>query len=113
VTSAAGTGEVPVDPRNTPASTVNASEINADNYGSGSGSVLSLRGDNQFMLSNGSKIHAMAMSSGNDVDVMLSTRPTVNISADAATTLITDTLIRATAGRASPMGPPRPPAMSS
>ena len=84
VTSVAGTGEVPVDPRNTAALTVtsfgpvaisggstldvsdptnlgsggsvfirsgaltiDASEIDADNYGSGSGGTLALRGDSQ------------------------------------------------------------------
>src|SRR5271166_2622635 len=128
VTSAAGTGEVPVDPRNTAASTVtsfgpvavkggstldvsdsknlrsggsvfiragaltvDASEINADNYGSGSGGVLSLRGDSQITLSNGANVHAVAMGSGNGADVLLSTATSGVILADAATVL-TDTM---------------------
>jgi filamentous hemagglutinin family protein len=128
VTSAAGTGEVTVDPRNAAATTmanfgpidingsstldvsdptnlgsggsvfiragaltIDASEINADNYGSGSGGVLSLRGDNQITLSNGASVHALAMGSGNGADVLLSTAPTGSISADAAM-VMTDTL---------------------
>jgi filamentous hemagglutinin family protein len=128
VTSVAGTGEVPVDPRNTAASTVtsfgpvavtggstldvsdptnlgsggsvfiragslsiDASEVNADNYGSGSGAVLSLRGDNQITLSNGANVHAVAMGSGNGADVLLSTATSGVILADAATVL-TDTM---------------------
>jgi filamentous hemagglutinin family protein len=134
VTSVAGTGEVPVDPRNTAASTVtsfgpvavkggskldvsdpsglgsggsvfirsgaltiDASEINGDNYGSGSGGVLSLRGDNQITLSNGANVHAVAMSSGNGADVLLSTAPSGVILADAAT-VSTDTMASGNSG---------------
>jgi len=126
--SAAGTGEIAVDSRNTPASTVtsldpvaikggstldvsdpinldsgggvfirsgaltiDASEINADNYGSGAGGVLSLRSDNRITLSNGANVHAVAMASGNGADILLSTVPTGVTSMEAATVL-TDTL---------------------
>ncbi len=128
VTSVAGTGEVPVDPRNTPgltvtnfgpvdikgsstldvsdpqnlgsggsvfiragALTIDASEINADNYGSGAGGMLSLRGDNQITLSNSAYAHAVAMGSGNGADVLLSTTSSGLVSVDAATVL-TDSL---------------------
>jgi hypothetical protein len=128
VTSAAGAGEVPVDPRNTPALTVtsfgmvaikggstldvsdlrrlgsggsvfiragaltiDASEINGDNYGSGPGGVLSLRGDTQITLSNSANVHAVAMGSGSGADVLLSVASSGVILADAATVL-TDSL---------------------
>jgi len=134
VTSAAGIGEVAVDPRNTAASTVtgfgpvdvkgnstldvsdrtnlgsggsvfiragaltiDASEVNADNYGSGPGGVLSLRGDNQITLSSGGNVHAVAMSSGSGADVLLSTAPTGSILADAAM-IMTDTFGRGSGG---------------
>src|SRR5271167_3512648 len=128
VTSAAGTGEVPVDPRNTPALTVtnfgpvgisggstlnvsnpsglgsggsvfirsgaltiNASEINADNYGSGSGGMLVLRGDSQVALSNGAYVHVVALGSGSGAGVIISTAPSGFISADASTVLTRST----------------------
>src|SRR6516164_8184031 len=109
VTSAAGAGEVPVDPRNTPALTVttfgpvavsgnskldvsdpvnrgsggsvfirsgaltiDASEINADNFGAGSGGMLALRGDSQIALS-GAKVHAVAQSTGPSSDIVVTT----------------------------------------
>jgi filamentous hemagglutinin family protein len=124
VASVASTGEVPIDPRNTPALTVtsfgpvditkgsklgvsdprnlrsggsvfirsgaltiDASEINADNYGSGPGGMLSLRGENQITLSNGANVHAVAMGSSSGADVLLSTVPSGVISADASTVL--------------------------
>lgn len=108
VTSAAGTGEVPVDPHNTSALTVtsfgpvdikggskldvsnlsglgsggsvfirsgaltiDASEINGDNYGPGPGGVLSLRGDNQIILNNSANVHAVAMGSGNGASITI------------------------------------------
>ena len=120
VTSVAGTGEVPVDPRNTSALTVtsfgpvtvsggstlnvsdpvnlgsggsvfirsgaltiDASEINADNYGSGAGGMLFLRGDNQVTLSNGTYVHALAQGSGSGAGVVISTAPAGAISVDA------------------------------
>jgi filamentous hemagglutinin family protein len=107
VTSAAGTGEVPVDPRNTPALTVTkfdpvavkggstlnvsdsvnlgsggsvfirsgaltieASEINADNYGAGSGGVLRLRGDEKLVLSNSANVHSIAQGNGSGAAVI-------------------------------------------
>ncbi len=124
VASVAGTGEVPVDPRNTPALTVtsfgavdikggstldvsdpknlgsggsvfiraggltiDASEINGDNYGSGSGSVLSLRGDDQTTLGNSAYVHAVTMDGGSGADVMISTAPAGVITADNSTVL--------------------------
>jgi len=108
VTSAAGTGEVPVDPRNTPALTVtsfgpvavkggstldvsdpsglasggsvfirsralgiNASEINADNYGSSPGGILTLRGDRRVALTNGTSVHAAALGGGKGADAVI------------------------------------------
>ncbi len=128
VTSVAGTGEVPVDPLNTPALTatsfgrvnikggstldvsnpsgvgaggsvfirsgaltIEASEINGDNYGSLPGGVLSLRGESQITLSDGANVHAVAMGSGNGAGVMISTAPSGVIMVDAATVL-TDSL---------------------
>ena len=122
VTSAAGTGEVPADPRNMSALTVtsfgpvavsgastlnasdprslgsggsvfirsgaltiDASEINGDNYGSGPGGVLSLRGDHQVALSNGASVHALALGSGTGAGVTISTTPSGAIWADAST----------------------------
>jgi filamentous hemagglutinin family protein len=114
VTSAAGTGEVPVDPRNTSALTVTSfgpvaikgnsnggstldvsnlnvpgnggsvfirsgalrisasGEINADNYGSGAGGTLFLRGDSQVTLSNNANVHAVAFGSGGGAGVTIS-----------------------------------------
>ena len=118
VTSVAGTGEVPVDPRNTAALTVTsfgpvdlkggskldvsdpsglgsggsvfirsgaltieASEINGDDYGPGPSGMLVLRGDDQVTLSR-AYVHAIGMGSGNGADVLISTAPTGVISAD-------------------------------
>ncbi|MBV8736320.1 MAG: filamentous hemagglutinin N-terminal domain-containing protein, partial [Alphaproteobacteria bacterium] len=124
VASAAGTGEVPVDPRNTAALTVasfgpvnitggstldvsdatglgsggsvfihsgaltiDASQINADNYGSGPGGQLILRGDSQVALTNDANVHSVAMGSGSGAGVMISSAPSGAISADASTVL--------------------------
>jgi filamentous hemagglutinin family protein len=126
VTSVASTGEVPVDPRNTPALTVtrfgpvdikggsksastlhvsdpsglgsggsvfirsgaltiDASEINGDNYGSGPGGQLVLRGEDQVTLSNSASVHAVALGSGSGARLTISTAPSGVISADAST----------------------------
>jgi filamentous hemagglutinin family protein len=108
VTSVAGTGEVPIDPRNKSALTVSsfgpvavtsgstlnvsdpvnlssggsvfirsgalsidASEINADNYGSGQGGTLFLRGDGQLALSDSAYVHSFAQASGSGAAVIL------------------------------------------
>jgi filamentous hemagglutinin family protein len=108
MTSAAGSGEIPVDPRNTAGSTVtsfgpvdikggstldvsdpktlgsggsvfiragaltiDASEINADNYGSGAGGKLILRGDSQLALTNGGNVHSFAQASGSGAAIIL------------------------------------------
>src|SRR6266446_3670712 len=121
VTSVAGTGEVPVDPRNTPgltvtsfgpvdikgsstldvsdpqnlgsggsvfiragALTIEASEINADNYGSGPGGVLSLRADSQITLSNAARVHAIAQASGPGGDIVIRTSPGGSVSVDSS-----------------------------
>ena len=125
VASVAGTGEVPVDPRNTAALTVssfgpvsitggstaptlldvsnpsglgaggsvfihsgaltiNASQINADNYGSGSGGEIVLRGDNQVSLTDGTNVHSMAMSTGSGADVTISAAASGTVSAAAS-----------------------------
>jgi filamentous hemagglutinin family protein len=123
VTSAASTGEVAVDPRNTAASTVSsfgpvaikggstldvsnpsglgsggsvfirsgaltidASEINADNYGSAAGGQIMLRGENQVSLANTAYVHALTLSS-TGAGVVISTAPAGAISADASTVL--------------------------
>jgi hypothetical protein len=128
VTSAAGTGEVPVDPRNTPALTVgnfgsvavtggskldvgnpgvlgaggsvfihagaltiDASEIGADNYGSGPGGVIALRGETQVALSNGTLVHAAALGSGGGAGISIATAPAGAISADASLVLTSST----------------------
>jgi filamentous hemagglutinin family protein len=127
VTSVGGTGEVPIDPRNTAALTVtsfgpvdikggskldvgnpgglgaggsvfihagaltiDASEISADNYGSGPGGVLALRGENQVAL-NGASVHAAALGSGSGAGVVVSTAASGSISADASTVLTSST----------------------
>ena len=128
MTSAAGTGEVPVDPRNTPALTVgnfgsvdikggskldvgnpgvlgaggsvfihagaltiDASEIGADNYGSGPGGVIALRGETQVALSNGTSVHAAALGSGGGAGISIATAPAGAISADASLVLTSST----------------------
>jgi filamentous hemagglutinin family protein len=122
VTSAAGVGEVPVDPRNTPALTVtsfgpvavkggstldvsdpinlgsggsvfirsgtltiDASEINTDNYGPGAGGTLFLGGEDQVTFSNGAYVHAMAYGSGSGAGAMISTASAGTLTADAST----------------------------
>src|SRR5262249_28168991 len=52
--------------------TVNAGEINADNYGSSAGGMLSLRGDSQVALS-GANVHAVAQSAGRGADIVVTT----------------------------------------
>jgi filamentous hemagglutinin family protein len=122
VASAASTGEVPVDPRNTSAMTVSkfgpvaingrskfnvsdpkdlgsggsvfvrsgtlaidASEINADNYGGGPGGQLMLQADSKVVLSNKAKAHALARASGTSGDIDLRTSQTGVISLDNST----------------------------
>jgi hypothetical protein len=65
--------------------TIDASEINADNYGSGAGGTLFLRGDSQVALSNGANVHSISMGSGSGARVTISTTPSGAISADAST----------------------------
>ena len=135
VTSAAATGEVPVDPRNTPALTVgnfgsvdikggskldvgnpgvlgtggsvfihagaltiDASEIGADNYGSGSGGVIALRGETQIVLSNGSSVHAFALGSGSGAGISLLTARPGAISAADGSLVLTSSAGSGTAG---------------
>jgi filamentous hemagglutinin family protein len=122
VASVAGAGEVPVDPRNTPALTVtsfgpvgltagstldvsnksnpgpggsvfirsgaltiDASQINADNYGSGAGGQLVLRGDSEVALSDGASVHALAQGSGSGAEVAISTAPAGVVTAGNST----------------------------
>jgi large exoprotein involved in heme utilization and adhesion len=105
-TSAAGTGEVPIDPHNTVASTVtsfgpidisggstlsvsnrtnlgsggsvfirsgaltvDAGQINADNYGSRSGGQLAIQADGDVVLSNGATVRATSFGSGSGASV--------------------------------------------
>jgi hypothetical protein len=67
--------------------TVDASEISADNYGSGPGGVLALRGENQVAFTNGASVHAAALGSGSGAGVVISTAASGYISADASTVL--------------------------
>jgi filamentous hemagglutinin family protein len=122
VTSAAGTGEVPVDPPNASAMTVSnfgsvdirgkskldvsdpkglasggsvfiragtlaidASKINADNYGAGAGGQLMLQADSNIAVSNKAKIHAVARAGGSGGDIILQTSPGGTISLDNST----------------------------
>lgn len=123
VTSAAGAGEVPVDPRNSAALTVgnfgsvdikggskldvgnpgvpgtggsvfihagaltiDASEIGADNYGSGSGGVIALRGESQVVLTGSSYLHALT-GNGSGAGILISTAPSGTVAADNSTVL--------------------------
>jgi filamentous hemagglutinin family protein len=122
VTSAAGAGEVPVDPRNTSAMTVSnfgsvdimgrsklrvsdprglrsggsvfirsgaltidASKINADNYGLGPGGQLILQADSKIALTNKTKIHALARAGGSGGNIILQASPGGTISLDNST----------------------------
>ncbi|HEU0157640.1 MAG TPA: filamentous hemagglutinin N-terminal domain-containing protein, partial [Stellaceae bacterium] len=124
IASAAGAGEVPVDPKNTAgltvrqfgnarigggarldvsnrgttgpggnvyiragALTIRASEIDADNSGSGKGGEIALRGDRRIALRGGADVHGFAAGSGNGASVDLATAPDGSIVADAGTVL--------------------------
>lgn len=67
--------------------TIDASEIGADNYGSGSGGVIALRGETRVALTNGTSIHAAALGSGSGAGIFVSTAPSGMISADASLVL--------------------------
>jgi large exoprotein involved in heme utilization and adhesion len=66
---------------------IDATEINADNYGSGTGGLLLLRGDNQLALSNEAFVHALVLGTGNGASIVISTAPSGVITTDAATVL--------------------------
>jgi filamentous hemagglutinin family protein len=51
--------------------TIDASEINADNYGSGQGGTLFLRGDAQLALSDSAYVHSFARASGSGAVVIV------------------------------------------
>jgi filamentous hemagglutinin family protein len=117
VTGVAGTGEVPIDPRNTPALTVtnfglvgisggskldvsdprgrgsggsiflragaltiDAAEVNADNYGAGAGGQLVLRGDGQITLSNSAAVHAASFGIGGGGSVIVTAQGSLALS---------------------------------
>jgi hypothetical protein len=119
VASAAGNGEVPVDPRNNQALTVSsfgpvdirggsiinagdrvnrrsggsvfvrsgtlkidASTVVANNFGSGPGGLVFLRGDYQVALTGGTVVQAAALGTGSGGAVTISTAPSGSISAD-------------------------------
>ena len=63
---------------------IEASEINADNYGVGAGGQIVLRGDSGVTLTDAADVHAVSMSTGNGADVMIATAQSAAISADAA-----------------------------
>jgi filamentous hemagglutinin family protein len=53
--------------------TVDASDLNVDNYGAGSGGQLRLRADSEIILSNGANLHSVAQATGAGADVSVST----------------------------------------
>jgi filamentous hemagglutinin family protein len=65
--------------------TIDASEINADNYGSGAGGQIALQDDSNVTLSNGANVHSLAMGSGGAAAVSIATAPAGVILADAST----------------------------
>ena len=65
--------------------TIDASEINADNYGSGAGGQIALQGDSNVTLSSGAYVHSLAMGSGGAAAVSIATAPAGVILADAST----------------------------
>ena len=71
--------------------TVDNSEINADNYGTGGGGAVLLRGDSDLTLSDGANVHAMAMSSGVGASITLQ-------SAAGGTLLVDNSLVLASSG---------------
>jgi len=121
IASAAGPGEVPVDPRAGPPATVarsgsvqvaskssllasgenggtggsvfiragdlsvSASDIGADNNGSGPGGVLSLHGDRTVAISNGATVRADANGAGRGADASIGTTAGGTVTLDAAT----------------------------
>ena len=121
VASAAGPGEVPVDPRAGPAPTVarsgrvqvadksfirasgenggnggsvfiragelsvSASDIGANNGGSGPGGVVSLHGDRAVAISNKATVRADATGSGHGPDLVISTAAGGTVALDTAT----------------------------
>ncbi len=122
--SAAGAGEVPVDPRTGPAATVtsfgnvaitqgtlldvsdptnrgsggsvlirasaltvDASEIDADNFGAGNGGRIVLHGDDQVTVTDGAYVHAMAMASGQGAGITMRTASGGSVTIDGSTVL--------------------------
>jgi filamentous hemagglutinin family protein len=67
---------------------INAGTIDADNYGTGPGGKLLLRGDNAVMLSDGAVVHAAALASGSGADIVLRTGPVGTISIDNSFVLV-------------------------
>jgi filamentous hemagglutinin family protein len=65
--------------------TIDSSNIDVDNFGSGPGGQLVLRGDNRVTLSNTTVVQSVARSSGNGGRVIISTAPAGVISAEAST----------------------------
>jgi filamentous hemagglutinin family protein len=64
--------------------TINASEINADNFGSGAGGMVSLRGDSQVALSGSTSVHALARSAGRGPDIVITTAGSLTITDSSA-----------------------------
>src|SRR5206468_11553425 len=63
-------------------------QLKADNYGSGKGGRISLRGDNQINLTNVTRIHAVAQSSGDGAGIAFFTASTGVISIDSSTAMV-------------------------
>ena len=68
--------------------TIDASEINADNYGSVAGGKLLLRADNQLALSNGAYVHSFAQANGTRATIILRSAVGGTLSADNSTVAV-------------------------
>jgi hypothetical protein len=73
--------------------TLDASEINADNYGSRRGGQLLLQADGKITLSNGANAHALAQANGSGGDIILQTTASGSISLDNSTVKVGSTAL--------------------
>ncbi len=67
--------------------TIAGSEIDADNFGAGSGGQIALRGDRRIALEKGADVHAFAAGRGAGAGIDLSTGPDGGFAADASSVL--------------------------
>jgi hypothetical protein len=68
--------------------TIDASTINADNYGSGPGGKVVLRGDDQLALRNDAIVRSLAQANGGGAGVILRSAPGGTLSADNSTIVV-------------------------